>query len=194
MRSKEKWMPPMNNAWNDRRLVIALGMLCLAVVALAGCHLNGARSGSTAPAAGAAPAGFSTFKSADFSLSHPVDWTQQKPANGIGVQYLGPNNQVFVAASLGNVQIAPAAVDKAFCSLSGFGGTSSSAPRNVKISGETWVQEQCGDAKDSKSAVVESTVHNKQIYYIVYGSQTASFQANRTHYFRTMEQSFTFTA
>jgi hypothetical protein len=182
----------VKHARNGRHLVTALSTLCLALVALAGCNLNGARNGSTAPAARAAPAGFSTFKSAAFSLSHPVDWTQQKPANGVGVQYMGPDNQIFVAASLGNIQIAPAAVDKAFCSLSGFGGTPSSASSNVKISGETWVQEQCGDSKGSKSAIVESTVHNKQVYYIVYGSPTASFQANKTHYFTTMEQSFTF--
>ncbi|HEU5369707.1 MAG TPA: hypothetical protein VFU69_14640 [Ktedonobacterales bacterium] len=186
---------PEKHIWDDRHLVSALSLLCLALVALAGCHANNAAGNGSASARAvpAAPAGFSTFKSGDFSLSYPNGWTQQKPENGVGVQYMGPNNQVFVAASLGAIQITPAALDKAFCSLAGFGGTPSGAARNVKISGVNWVREQCGDARGSKSAIVESTVYNKQIYYMVYGSPLATFQANQTQYFNTMEQSFTFT-
>lgn len=187
---------PGKHVWNDRRLVRALGLLCLALVALAGCHANNASGNGSASgvAAPAAPAGFSTFKSANFSVAYPNGWTQQKPENGDGVQYMGPDNQVFVAASLGAIQITPAALDKAFCSLAGFGGAPSGASNNVKIDGATWVREECGDARGSKAAIVESTVHNKQVYYIVYGSQLASLESNRTHYFNTMEQSFTFAA
>ena len=42
--------------------------------------------------------------------------------------------------------------------------------------------------------MVESTVHNKNLYYMVYGSSSPSFATNKSQYFNTMEQSFTFAA
>ncbi|HEY7350546.1 MAG TPA: hypothetical protein VH599_19715 [Ktedonobacterales bacterium] len=187
------------HAWNDRRVALALSIVCLAGFLLAGCGSSGSSAAKTTPtpttrSAAAVPAGFTIYKNADFSLSYPTKWVKQNPANGTGVQYQGPTNQIFVVASLGKLQNTPETFDAAFCSLAGFGGTSAGAPKKVTINGETWTQQQCSDPKGSKSAVVESTVYDTQFYYMAYGSPSASFQTNRSQYFNTMEQSFTFLA
>jgi hypothetical protein len=198
---EEKSMLRKKNLWNGRRVALALGMLCLAGVVLAACNSKSTSAAKphptpspTARAVVALPAGFTTFKSATFHVAYPSGWKQANPPNGTGVEYTGPTNQVFAAASLGKIQQTPQAFDTAFCGQAGFGGTPTGAMKLVKISGASWMQQECTDAKGGKTAVVESTVYNKNFYYIAYGSQTASFQANRTHYFSTMEQSFTFTA
>ncbi len=188
--------------WNDRRLALAFGIVCLAVVILAGCNSNSAakKSGTptpkataTAHAVAAVPTGFNIYKGESFTLTYPTGWNKANPAEGTGVQYNGPKNQTFVIASLGKTQNVPATFDTTFCGPTAFGGTASAA-KDVKISGVTWVQVQCTDQKGGKSAIVESTVYNKAFYYIVYGSPTADFQANRTQYFNTMEKSVTLTA
>jgi hypothetical protein len=188
-----------SNVWNDCRIVFALSIVCLAVVLLAGCGSSSSQKGKATPtptAAGhavvAVPAGFTTVKTTQFRLSYPTGWTKQNPANGTGVQYQGPANQTFTVASLGNLPSTPQAFVAAFCSPAGFGGKPDGAAKTVKISGASWIQDQCSDAKGEKTAIVEATTHNNELYYMVYTSPTASFQADRSHYFNTMEQSFTF--
>jgi hypothetical protein len=185
---------------NDRRLVLALGLLCLAVVILAGCNQNSAaKKASTHTAtptthvAAAVPTGFNLYKSETFTITYPTGWNKANPPEGTGVQYTGPKNQVFIAASMGKTQTTPEAFNTTFCGPTAFGGTASAA-KEVKISGVTWVQTQCTNEKGDKSAVVNSTVHNNELYYIVYGSPTETFQADKTQYYNTMEKSFTFTA
>lgn len=188
------------NVWNDRRVVLALGMLCLAALVLAACNSKSTSAPShptptpAARAVVALPAGFTTYKGTTFHVAYPSGWKQANPPNGTGVQYTGPTNQVFTAASLGNIQQTPQAFDTAFCGQAGFGGTPTGATKIVKIDGASWMQQECTNAKDGKTAVVESTVHNKNLYYMAYSSPTAGFQANKTHYFTPMEQSFTFAA
>lgn len=189
------------NVWNDRRLVLALGILCLAAVLLAGCNNNSAAKKATTPtpkatphAVSAVPTGFTIYKGTSFTLTYPTAWNKQNPAEGTGVQYTGPNQQVFVAANMGKTVDTPEAFDTTFCGPTAFGGALNGPAKDVKISGVTWVQAQCTDQKGGKSAVVESTVHNKELYYIVYGSPLANFPTNKTNYFATMEKSFTFTA
>lgn len=187
------------NVWNDCRIVFGLSIVCLAVVLLAGCGSSSSpKAKATATPTSAThtvavvPVGFTTYKDAHFHVSYPTGWTQQNPANGTGIQYQGPANQTFTVASLGNLPSTPQAFVAAFCSSAGFGGKPDGAARTVKISGASWVQEQCSDTKGEKSAIAEATTHNNQLYYMVYTSPTASFQANKTQYFNTMEQSFTF--
>jgi hypothetical protein len=188
--------------WNDRRLVLTLGLLCLAVVILAGCNSNSTAKKSSTPTphatpttrtAEAVPTGFNIYKGTAFTITYPTGWNKANPAEGNGVQYTGPKNQVFTAASMGVSKDSPATFNETFCGPTAFGGTAS-APKNVQISGETWMQTQCTDQKGGKTAIVESTVHNKDLYYIVYGSPLANFNADKTQYFTTMEKSFTFTA
>ncbi len=185
--------------WQSPRVMLALGLGCLAAVIFAGCGSSASSSSSSKAtptpsvrAVAAVPAGFTTFKNTDFRLAYPTGWAKQNPANGKGVQYQGPKEQVFVAANLGKLNNTPEAFDKAFCSPSGFGGKPDGAPKTVKINGQNWVRQQCVDDKCGKSAVVEATIYDKNFYYMVYASPTASFQANKTQYFNTMEQSFTF--
>ena len=193
-------MLPRNLLRNDRRLVLAFGMVCLAMVVFAGCNSNSASTKKEStptptPIARAAfilPAGFTTYKGQTFHVAYPTGWNQQNPANGTGVQYQGPTNQMFVVASLGNVPGTPEEFNAAFCSPKGFNGTPAGAAKMVKIGGESWMQQQCNDVKDGKTAVVESTVYNKALYYMVYESPDLSFKTNQSQYFNTMEQSFTF--
>lgn len=190
------------NVWNDRRVVLALGMLCLAALVLAACNSKSTNAAKSHPtptptphaAVLALPAGFTTYKSTTFHVAYPSGWKQANPPNGTGVQYTGPTNQVFIAASLGDIKESPEAFDMAYCGQAGFGGTPTGAAKIVKIDGASWMQQECTNAKDGKTAVVESSVHNKNLYYIAYSSPTASFQTNKTHYFTPMEQSFTFAA
>ncbi len=185
------------HAWNMRCMALVCGLVCLAVGTLTGCGSGSSSQAQSTPTPSvrsipAAPTGFSTFKNKDFRLAYPIGWTKHDPANGTGVQYEGPKEQVFVVANLGKLPSTPAAFDAAFCSPSGFGGTPAGAPKTVKINGEEWVQQQCNDVKGGKSAVVEATVYKDEFYYIVYASPMASFQADRSHYFNTMEQSVLF--
>lgn len=186
------------NVWNDYRIVGALSFVCLAVVLLAGCGSSNSPKAKATPTPTAAhavvavPAGFTTYKATHFHVSYPTGWTQQNPANGTGIQYQGPANQTFTVASLGKLPSTPQEFVAAFCSPAGFGGKPDGAAKTVKISGASWIQDQCSDAKGDKTAVIEATTYNNELYYMAYTSPTASFQANRTHYFNTMEQSFTF--
>ncbi|HLW00034.1 MAG TPA: hypothetical protein VKT82_15300 [Ktedonobacterales bacterium] len=186
--------------WNDRRLVLALSLLCLAVVILTGCNSNSAAKKTSTPTptattrtAAAVPTGYNIYKGTTFTFTYPTGWNKANAAEGTGVQYTGPKNQVFTAASMGKTANTAQTFNTTFCGPTAFGGTAS-APKDVKISGVTWVQTQCTDQKGGKSAVVDSTVHNKNLYYIVYGAPLADFQADKTQYFTTMEKSFTFTA
>ena len=188
------------NVCSDRRLVLTFGILCLAaMLVMTGCNSKTTTSTTTKPTptpttrtAAALPAGFVVYKSEGFHLAHPTSWQQQNPPNGTGVQYTGPAQQQFVAASLGKIQNSPEAFNAAYCSPTGEGGTPEGAAKVVNFGGESWRQQECVDAKTGKTAVIESTVHNQDFYYLVYGSPAASFQTNRTQYFTPMEQSFTF--
>ncbi len=194
-------MPRGRDVRNDRRLVFALGTLCLVLAVLAGCNSPKSNTNTpkkeptpipTARVIVAHPAGFTSYQNADFHLAYPAGWQQQNPPNGTGVQYMGPTKQEFIAATLGNTQKSPEVFDAAFCSPTGSGGTPEGAAKVVDFGGESWMQQQCVDAKAGTSTIVESTVHAQNFYYIAYSSPTASFQANMTQYFTPMEQSFKF--
>jgi hypothetical protein len=196
---KEEIMLQRHNAWNDRRIALVLSIVCLGMLALAGCGSSSTTKAKptatpTPHAAALVPAGFAMYKSTSFHLAYPTGWAEQHPANGTGVQYQGPTNQLFIAANLGKLAATPEAFDTAFCTPNGFGGAPEGAPKTVTINGQKWVQLQCNDAKGGKSATVEATKYNNQLYYMVYASPIASFQNNVAHYFTTMEQSFTFAA
>ena len=131
--------------WNDRRLALALGMLCLAAVILAGCNSNSAAKKASTPtptattrAAAAVPTGFNIYKGAAFTITYPTGWNKANPPEGTGVQYTGPKNQVFVAASMGKTANTPTTFNATFCGPTAFGGTAS-APKDMKVSGVTWV-------------------------------------------------------
>jgi hypothetical protein len=194
-------MPRKTKVWHDRHIVVAFGTLCLAMVLLAGCTSKStaqkpaAHTPTPTPATRSAfilPAGFTMYKGADFHLAYPVGWDKKDPENGKGVQYGGPKDQEFIVASLGNLPSTPQAFDKAFCSPTGFGGAPEGAATTVKIGGENWVQQECVDNKTDKTATVAATVHNKEFYYMVYGSPSADYKNNASQYFHTMEQSFSF--
>ncbi len=193
-------MPRSTKVWHDRRLVVTFGMLCLAMVLVAGCNSKStaqkpAHTPTPTPVTRSAfilPAGFTMYKGADFNVAYPVGWNKQNPDNGKGVQYGGPNEQVFIVANLGNLPSTPAAFDKAFCSPTGFGGAPEGETATVKIGGANWVQQECVDNKHDKTATVAATVHNKQFYYMVYGSPSIGYKNNVAQYFHTMEQSFSF--
>lgn len=196
-------MPCKTLAWGERRVVLAFGVVCLTMVLLAGCDSGSAAKKQATPTPTATPVprsafilpnGFTLYKGADFNVAYPVGWDQEKPDNGVGVQYTGPTNQVFVVASLGKLPTTPATFEKAFCSPTGFGGAPSGAAKTVKIGGEAWVQQECVDNYNDKTAMVAAIVHNKQFYYMVYGSPSIGFETNQSQYFNTMQQSFSFAA
>jgi hypothetical protein len=124
----------------------------------------------------------------NFSISYPSDWTQGAASAGTGVSFTGTGGQTFQVTYLPG-QADPATVVNSACQ--GANGTGSKTS-NVKIGGQQWVQEPCLTSGASVQLEIEAVNYKGNIYLIVYGSPSISFNDSAKNYFRPMEQSFQF--
>ena len=72
------------------------------------------------------------------------------------------------------------------------GGGASTGPTPVTIGGQSWTKMDCESADGTTHTLVEAVSYKGKIYDLLFSSDQASFEQNRTQFFSVMEQTFTF--
>ena len=140
------------------------------------------------------PAGFQVYTSPGklYRVAYPAAWTlSTDPSDAESETFAGPANQGAVVDDFApEAGATPETAVTNVCTI--VGGGPSTGPTPVTIGGQRWTKMDCESADGTTHTLVEAVSYKGKIYDLLFSSDQASFEQNRTQFFSVMEQTFTF--